>query len=104
LHFEIRFFDLPINPELVIDFENKELVDENLFIHKGLFTPVAQASAPSSASNSNSSSNAKYHKVRKGDTLSSIARKHGTTVAKLCKLNRIKQNTTLRIGQTIRVR
>ncbi len=44
----------------------------------------------------------KYHVVRKGDTLYSIARKYGTTTQKLCKLNNIKQNATLSIGKKIR--
>jgi len=110
LHYEIRFYDLPINPEFVIDFGKGELLDENLFIHKGLFKPVAQASsstsasAGSSATASRSDGAAKYHKIRRGDTLSAIAKKHGTTVSKLCKLNGMKETTVLREGRTIRVR
>lgn len=42
------------------------------------------------------------HAVKRGDTLSTIARKYGTTVAKLCKLNGIKSNSTLHPGQTIK--
>ena len=42
------------------------------------------------------------HKVRTGDTLSSIARKYGTTVDRLCRLNNIKKTTVLRLGQIIR--
>lgn len=42
------------------------------------------------------------HSVRKGDTLSAIARKYGTTINKLCELNGIKTNTTLRPGQTLK--
>lgn len=42
------------------------------------------------------------HSVKKGDTLSSIARKHGTTVTRLCKLNGLKENTILRLGQVIK--
>lgn len=110
LHFEVRFYDLPINPELVIDFEKGELLDENLFIHKGLFKPVSQALPGTSANNSTSTttsrleSAAKYHKIRRGETLSVIARKHHTTVSKLCKLNGMKETTILREGRTIRVR
>ena len=37
LHFEIRFFDTPINPEFVIDFNKSDVIDQNLFVHKGLF-------------------------------------------------------------------
>lgn len=42
------------------------------------------------------------YSVKKSDTLSSIARKHGTTVEKLCRLNGIKPTSILRIGQTIK--
>ena len=45
---------------------------------------------------------AQIHSVKQGDTLSSIARKYKTTVAKLCKLNRIKETSTLRLGQVIK--
>lgn len=46
------------------------------------------------------------HVVRKGDTLSSIARKYGTTVAKLKKLNNMtdEQSGQLRIGQKIKLK
>lgn len=42
------------------------------------------------------------HSVKKGDTLSSIARRYGTSVSKLCQLNGIKQNAVLRLGQKIK--
>ena len=45
-----------------------------------------------------------YHTIKKGDTLYSIAKKHHTTVAKLCKLNKIKETTTLQIGRKLKVR
>lgn len=51
-----------------------------------------------------SSSSPQYYKVRKGDTLSSIARKYHTTVSKLCKLNKIKETTILQIGRKLRVK
>ena len=42
------------------------------------------------------------HFVKAGDTLYSIARQHGTTVEKLCKLNGIRNSTRLRVGQKIK--
>ena len=48
------------------------------------------------------SGTARYHKVQKGETLSSIARKRGTTVDALCKLNRISKTSRLRIGQILK--
>lgn len=51
----------------------------------------------------NSAAGGSSHKIKKGETLSEIARKHGTTVSKLQKLNGIK-GTNIRAGQTIRVK
>lgn len=44
-----------------------------------------------------------YHKVKKGETLSKIARRYGTTVKKLQKLNGI-DGSKLRVGQRIKVK
>ncbi len=42
----------------------------------------------------------KYHKVRKGDTFASLARKYGVTVSEIKKVNKIK---SLRRGRTIKI-
>ncbi|MBO4488910.1 MAG: LysM peptidoglycan-binding domain-containing protein [Bacteroidales bacterium] len=44
------------------------------------------------------------HVVKKGDTLYSIAKRYHTTVAKLCKINHIKENSILSLGQKIKLR
>jgi LysM repeat protein len=44
----------------------------------------------------------RFHKVAKGETLSSIARKRGMTVSAICKLNHIKATTRIRAGQILR--
>lgn len=46
----------------------------------------------------------KYHTVRNGDTLSGIAKKYGTTVGNICRMNNIKSTTILRVGKRLRVR
>ncbi len=43
------------------------------------------------------------YRVRRGDTLSGIARRHGTSVSAICRANGISRNTTLRIGMNLRV-
>lgn len=101
LHFEVRFYDIPMNPEKVIDFEKGEVLDENLLVHRGLFRP---GSSSSSSSGSSSSSANKYHRVRSGDTLGAIASRNRTTVSRLCQLNGIRPTTVLQIGRNIRVR
>lgn len=42
--------------------------------------------------------------MKKGDTLSKIARQHSTTVSKLCALNGIKPTKILQIKEKLRVR
>ena len=37
LHFEVRFFDVPINPEHIIDFASRNIRDENVMVHKNIF-------------------------------------------------------------------
>lgn len=46
---------------------------------------------------------AKYHTVKKGETLGAIARRYGKTVKQLMNWNGIRNANTLRIGQRIRV-
>ena len=46
----------------------------------------------------------RYYTVKSGDTLGKIAHKCQTSVAALCRLNGIKQNDLIKIGQRLRVR
>ena len=43
------------------------------------------------------------YKIKKGDTLSRIARRHHTTIAKLTKTNGMKKGDTLKLGRMIKV-
>ena len=45
----------------------------------------------------------RYHVVKRGETLSSIAKKYQTTVNRLCKLNGMSTKSTLRAGKKLRV-
>lgn len=111
LHFEVRFYDAPINPEEIIDFENKVCKDENLMVHKAIFRPGAKPTDleehgenMASTSNKTVAPSRTYYKVRSGDNLTRIAAKHGTTVAQLCKLNRITYKSKIQVGRTLRVK
>lgn len=94
LHFEVRFLDQPIDPTLLFDVETGKLKSDNFEIHKGTFETIAAAKAAAGAR--------KYHVVRSGDTLSAIARRHGTSVSALCRMNGISQRRILRPGQRLR--
>lgn len=45
-----------------------------------------------------------YHTIKKGDNLGKIAKRYGTTIKKLCQLNKISENTMIREGKKLRVR
>lgn len=112
LHFEVRFFDVPMNPEEIIDFQKKELKDENLMVHSKLFRPGAKPSDEEISGESIASVQArteaagarKYYKIKSGDTLSQIAARNNTTVSNLCKLNGIRPTTILQVGRQLRVK
>ncbi len=44
-----------------------------------------------------------YYRIRRGDTLSTIARKHKTTVSQIRRLNDLSNRTLLRVGRTLKV-
>lgn len=50
------------------------------------------------ASSENSKDDPKYHIVRRGDNLSSIAKKYEVSIATLTKLNKLKSRSTLKLG------
>lgn len=93
LHFETRYLGQPIDPQLLFDVREGELKTSKLHVHPGLFAAVAKAKAALHQG---------AYTVRRGDTLSSIARRHHTTVNSLCKLNRIRSGGKLRVGQRLR--
>ena len=94
LHFEVRYLGYALNPEAIIDFANGRLVNEEEYVIG--IKAIKQKKAEEAAM--------RWHKVKSGDTLSGIARKYGTTVKRLCQLNKIKETKILQIGQKLRVR
>lgn len=103
LHFEVRFYDIPIDSEKIIDYETLAVRDENLFVTKSLFRPGSHTSSSTSVAAS-SSAGGQYYRVRSGDTLGAIAARNRTTVSKICQLNGIRPTTVIQIGKNLRVR
>ena len=128
LHFETRFLGKFIDPEKLFDFKAQDiLADYYLFSSAGrsrLITSeeanalpsndiLASLGGPTYAADKEAQSKkfqeerrdairTNVHKVKSGETLSSIAVKRGTTVARLCKLNNISTKTILRVGQILK--
>ena len=101
------------DPERLIDFKNGTLSRETFLLKKSFFSIYSNAGQDFEDEIANEEQDKKeaaekaamkYYKIRSGDTLGAIARRHGTTVANLCRLNGIKSTTILRIGRSLRVR
>lgn len=128
LHFEMRFMGIALDPSDIIDFDSfnpkspvyafKRSQAEWAQNNKGRRgaryresssrnAQVATSKTRNTATNSKSNSNnntttGSVHRVKQGDTLSAIARRYGTSVSKLCKLNGIRADKTLQLGEKIR--
>ena len=130
LHFETRLLGEYIDPAKLFDFEHQDVTGDfyvfkgrgrGLLLGKHDFSGTEQtaegelaqadegvevtynsAETARSSRGQRAARNSRIHKVRKGETLGSIARKHGTTVAKLCRANGISTKTTLRVGQILK--
>ena len=97
LHFETRFLGIAINPIYMFDFPKQDIVADTYTFRKTKGVKRAGSHDTQVADGT-----IRYHKVKSGDTLSRIAKLRGVSVSTLCKLNRIKPTTTLRIGQVLR--
>ena len=113
LHFETRYYGQSFDPERLIDFKNGLLCRETFLLKKSFFSIYSNAGQDFDDEIANEEQDKKeaaekaamkYHRIKSGDTLGAIARKYGTTVTNICRLNGIKSTTTLRIGRSLRVR
>ena len=91
LHFETKIMGMTINPAEIFDFKNQVAHTDTYMFYK----KKQQKSAVNSYAT---------HRIKSGDSLSSIAKRYHTTVTQLCRLNGIKSNKILRVGSVIRVR
>jgi murein DD-endopeptidase MepM/ murein hydrolase activator NlpD len=99
LHFETRVMGEAINPAFLFDFANQDVTGDSYMFRKQ--NSDTYFTGPGTK-NSVASAGKRYYKVRKGDSLSRISSRTGTSVSQLCKINRISKKTTLRPGQLLR--
>ena len=126
LHFETRLCGVALNPALMFDFRNQDVTGDFYTFKRSKYaaesaqaTLLRGANASSSvgrletdadddtemaiaAPEASSAPEVHFHKVKKGETLQSIAKKRGMTVDALCKLNRIGKNIRLMPGQILK--
>ena len=103
LHFEIRYMGNAINPENVLDCSTHDLVSDELSLTSSSFRKVAKGKEGRVSSGGGKASGNGWYRVRSGDTLEKIARRNGTTINQLCKLNGISRNKVLHPGDKLRV-
>ncbi len=90
LHFEARYLGEPIDPNTIINWDTGELKMDTLYLNRSNFSYLREIRKQ------------KFCSIRRGDTLSGLARRYGTSVSQLCRLNGIKSSTTLRVGRRLR--
>lgn len=115
LHLECRLLGEPINPELLFDFPNQDMTGDyylwrNTNRRRMAGNSTLLASADEQDENNQTPDRSysaprvqsHYHKVKKGETASSIAKKCGVPLEKLLKSNGLKRTSTLRPGQVLK--
>ena len=117
LHFETRLCGIALNPALMFDFRNQDVVDDYFTFRKSSYQRESQAATRLRGANVGSGEDvelataapaasyaqeSRFHKVKKGETLFSIAKKRGTTVDTIMKLNHLKKNAKLKAGQILK--
>lgn len=112
LHFEVRYIGRPMNPTEIIDFDNKVCHTDSYTITPRVFNirgskfannAVLATRSNSTVKNKYASGGVAYHRIKNGETLSTIARKYGLSINQLCKLNNITTKTVIRAGKSLRV-
>lgn len=109
LHFELRFLGKSIDPTEIVDFENKVCHKDRYVVVPGRLDSPAQntdlraSKSTKTTNNKYATGTVSYYRIKKGDTLGAIARRHGIPVSKLCSLNNISTRETLRVGKSLRI-
>jgi murein DD-endopeptidase MepM/ murein hydrolase activator NlpD len=96
LHYEVRYQGNAFNPDLIYDFPENKLKSQYFYLLPQHFSYIGQRKTAVVR-------RLVYYQARRGDTLSRIAARHGTTVSRLMKLNRLR-GKNIRAGQRLRVR
>ena len=122
LHFETRLCGVALNPAIMFDFKNQDIVADDWMFCRATYNKESSqatrlrgaggvyrggdglnyAEVPGGADKSVAQRQTHYHKVKRGETLSAIARKHHTTINAICKLNRINKKVKLKPGQILK--
>ena len=100
-----------INPSAIFDFENHTTHTDTYTFNKKTYTQ-ARNYAPAKTLAKEEKQNpykaaaeeVESYTVRKGDTLSSIARKHGLSATSLRKINKLGTSDMIKVGQVLKLK
>jgi len=102
LHLEFRYKDMAIDPLKLVDLQKQTVLPKDsltllpeLVIRDSIRTEFGSVTLDDVAE--------VWHRVSKGDNLSKLAQRYGTTVSNICRLNKLRPGSLLQIGQQIRV-
>jgi murein DD-endopeptidase MepM/ murein hydrolase activator NlpD len=123
LHFETRLCGVALNPALMFDFRNQDVVDDYYMFRKSTYQKESaiatrlrgaggmsfssdedgeEVELATAAPEASYQQESRFHKVKRGETLFSIAKKRGTSVSSIMKLNHLKKNAKLKAGQILK--
>jgi LysM repeat protein len=106
LHFEVRYLEEPMDPRLVVDFQNQKISRDSLVVTNDSFFHRKNTSSKHkniTPSDFKIDKNGDFYTIKQGDTLYSIAKRNKTTVAALCSNNNISEHSILHLGQKIKL-
>ena len=96
LHFETILLGKCIDPALLFDFPNQDVTGDHYVYRKPGARYVENGKVKVAGPEP------KYHKVKSGDTIERIARKHGVSQQTIFKLNGLNSRSIIRPGQNLR--
>ena len=96
LHFETILLGKCIDPALLFDFKNQTTTGNSYVYRKPGSKYIENGKVKYAGPEP------KYHKVKKGDTIERIARKHGVSQRTIMKLNGLNSRSILHPGQNLR--
>lgn len=122
LHFETRLCGVALNPAILFDFRAQDVVADTYMFRKNSFQGESaeanrlrgkignggytreevQGDLAEAPERQEATGEKLYHKVRKGETLSSIAKKRGVDLKTLYRLNGLNKRSRLHLGQIVR--
>jgi murein DD-endopeptidase MepM/ murein hydrolase activator NlpD len=107
LHYENRYEGNPFDPRHIFDWENKMIKSDHFLLTSAVWNHLRGKSSRSEFESGDAPvayTRSILHRVRSGDTLSSIAGKYGVSISSIARRNRMSTRSTLRIGQKLRIK